>query len=684
MNLRILGEPHPVQFCGEMKQREMRKTPTQKVLIATALFAMTIPVAGTSFEEVPVSYTILATAAPLICGMAFLFAMRSIRKHEQDNRFQVYSTIQSKLVNDGQPFDTFNVSMLAKYLDNATLYIKRIGNGELTGDYPGLTADQLQLNNGNLVDAIIDMKSKLTEVAEAERQRSWISQGIAEFSEILRDQGRDFSETLDLFIARLVRYINANQAGIFISKVNDGGVVLELQACYAYSRKKFVKKVIEPGEGLVGQAFQEGEMIFLTDVPENYIRITSGLGEALPRCVVLIPLKYNDQVLGVMEIASFDVWARHHLEFLNDIAGILGSAVSYMRSTDETRMLLEASQQQAAQLKLQEEELKKNLEMLNATQEAVERKSKEALEQNIKLNAVLDSTADTIVTVDDSGVVETINMAGLKLTDFPETEIIGKPFTRLFDESNRLGWETLQTGLGSIHKAKIKTREGETVPVELSVNKSLIGGTPLFTAVITNVSERLKAEQDQLQYIEELRAQEEELRQNMEELSATQEEIERQFREINKINGELDARVAALNVSTIMSEADLYGTILFVNDKFVEVSQYAREELVGKPHNVVRHPDMPAEVFKQMWATIKSGKVFRGIVKNRRKDGTHYWVDAVISPVLNEAGVPVKYIGVRYVIEDEEWAQKLFDIQTGKSARNHVDLNSYPALNHRR
>src|SRR5690606_17078766 len=140
----------------------------------------------------------------------------------------------------------------------------------------------------------------------------------------------------------------------------------------------------------------------------------------------------------------------------------------------------------------------------------------------------------------------------------------------------------------------------------------------LFTAVITNVSERLKAEKDQLQYIEELRAQEEELQQNMEELSATQEEIERQFREINEINGELDAMVAALNVSTIMSEADLYVTILFVNDKFVEVSQYAREELVGKPHNVVRHPDMPAEVFKQMWATIKSGKVFRGIVKNRR------------------------------------------------------------------
>jgi methyl-accepting chemotaxis protein len=74
-------------------------------------------------------------------------------------------------------------------------------------------------------------------------------------------------------------------------------------------------------------------------------------------------------------------------------------------------------------------------------------------------------------------------------------------------------------------------------------------------------------------------------------------------------------------------------------------------------------PDMPKEIFRALWTNIKGGHVFRGIVKNLKKDGTHYWVDAVISPVLGENGKPEKYIGVRYLIEDEELGQKLFDKQ---------------------
>ncbi|MEN9835277.1 MAG: hypothetical protein RL011_1470, partial [Pseudomonadota bacterium] len=83
-------------------------------------------------------------------------------------------------------------------------------------------------------------------------------------------------------------------------------------------------------------------------------------------------------------------------------------------------------------------------------------------------------------------------------------------------------------------------------------------------------------------------------------------------------------------------------------------SKYSREELIGKPHNTTRHPDMPKEVFKEMWATIGRGKMFRGIIKNRAKDGTPYYVDAVIAPILSERGRPKKYLGVRYDITEME------------------------------
>lgn len=117
---------------------------------------------------------------------------------------------------------------------------------------------------------------------------------------------------------------------------------------------------------------------------------------------------------------------------------------------------------------------------------------------------------------------------------------------------------------------------------------------------------------------------------------------------------ELKVRTDIMNMTSIVSEANLRGDILSVNEKFVEVSKYNRSELIGKPHNVTRHPDMPREVFKEMWATIGRGDIFRGIVKNRAKDGTPYYVDAVIAPVIGENGKPKKYIGVRYDITETE------------------------------
>jgi len=117
---------------------------------------------------------------------------------------------------------------------------------------------------------------------------------------------------------------------------------------------------------------------------------------------------------------------------------------------------------------------------------------------------------------------------------------------------------------------------------------------------------------------------------------------------------ELRVRASIMDLTSIVSESDLKGDILSINEKFIEISQYSREELVGHPHNTTRHPDMPKETFKELWATIGRGKTFRGIIKNRKKDGTPYYVDAVISPVMGDNGKPKKYIGVRYDITAAE------------------------------
>ncbi|MCK6426844.1 MAG: PAS domain-containing protein [Burkholderiaceae bacterium] len=167
------------------------------------------------------------------------------------------------------------------------------------------------------------------------------------------------------------------------------------------------------------------------------------------------------------------------------------------------------------------------------------------------------------------------------------------------------------------------------------------------------------------QHADALRAEAERSRQALQEL---QEQAERQRQDsvqarselaqlqarLSQAEAELDVRTRIMNVTSIVSEADKKGDIVQINEKFVEVSKYARDELIGQPHSTTRHPDMPKETFRKLWQTIGRGELFRGVIKNRAKDGTPYYVDAVIAPILGANGKPERYLGVRYDITEAE------------------------------
>jgi PAS domain S-box-containing protein len=117
---------------------------------------------------------------------------------------------------------------------------------------------------------------------------------------------------------------------------------------------------------------------------------------------------------------------------------------------------------------------------------------------------------------------------------------------------------------------------------------------------------------------------------------------------------------------TLLSETDALGKITFVNDAFCRVSKYTRDELLGQPHSIVRHPDMPKELFERLWSTILRGDIFKGILKNMARDGSHYWVNATIMAIHDQDNRFGKCIGVRHLIPDEDTARKLFEIQAGR------------------
>ena len=422
-------------------------------------------------------------------------------------------------------------------------FATEIGKGNYNKEFHLLSQED------GLGTALIDMRNSLVANAKEETKRGWATHGLAKFADILRNNDQGLAALGDHVISNLVKYLEANQGGLFIVNDTDpSDAHLELIACYAWNKKKYLKMRGDVGEGLVGQAWQENDTLYITEVPQDFVKITSGLGEANPSCFLIVPLTVNDVTYGVIEIASFKAIEDYQIEFVKKLAESIASTLSTTKINERTKILLEQSQQQTEQMRAQEEEMRQNMEEMQATQEEMERKD-----------------------------LETQNM------------------------------------------------------------------------------------------LEQSKQQEEEMKQNLEEMKVIQEELNQKEISMAQIieekTREATERDYTFGLTTILSESDVHGKLTFANNKLSEVSQYSMSEMMGRPHSMFRHPDMPKEVFKLMWDTIQAGNVFNGIVKNKKKDGNPYWVDATIVPIKDENGKIYKYIGARYHLENEWLALKLYNAQ---------------------
>ena len=863
-------------------------------------------------------------------------------------------------------------------VSDATAFVKEIEKGNLDAAINDLGSST------ELIQSLAAMRDQMKRFSQEEKQRSWVNEGLAKFVEILRSKNENLQVLSDNIVRQLVTYLKANQGALYlVNDDNPDDVFIEMQACYAYNRKKNLKQRIELGQGLAGQAVLEKESVVMTDVPKDFVKITSGLGEALPRNIVVIPLKLEERVLGILELASFQVLKKFEIEFIEKIGESIASTISSVKVGERTATLLQSTQQQTEEMKATEEEMRQNMEELTATQEEMKRILKEVEGKEAYISSLLNVSSDLIFTVDKHYKLVTWNRSmsrslegiGIRFEKgldtmlwYPEDEkaqqrqlydrafngesfelttpnsqngityhyltvyaplrnekgevyevaVFAKDVTVMItaqqkadllrqeaqtqtdalkaqEEELRQNMEELSTTQEEMHRilresenkeayvsallnvttdsiftvdkeyklvtwnqAMARSLEGFSMQlakgnstldwfqgvdkekqielykrvfagehIEFTSPTEINGDTYHFLSIYAplqnengeiyevavfakDVTKMVKAQQtaeklmtDAKNQAEELRAQEEELRQNMEELSSTQEEMQRiltevqnretfinnlidaskdsilavdrnlhvincnaafrktysamgiefnkgtdirrifndpaetaryeelyarafageafdlkehytigenemyfvvsfiplsnasgeidavsvfvkditdvtlalleaekqreairiQATETNRIKEDLQEREMVFSLTTLLSESDIYGTITFVNSKFCEVSGYTAEELIGKPHSILRHPDMPKEFFKKMWSTIKKGKSFQGIVKNKAKDGTHYWVDASIVPVKDEKGNIIKFIGARYHLTNEEVAAQLFKEQ---------------------
>jgi CHASE3 domain sensor protein len=274
-------------------------------------------------------------------------------------------------------------------LTKAAAFIKGIAQGNYDVTWEGFSTVGSEANKENISGGLLIMRDEMKKKREEDIRQQWVSEGLNKVSELIRDNQTNFELLCEKTVSFIVKYLSAQQGGLFVlNEDEESDPHISLVSCYAFDKKKFVTKRIEIGEGVLGQIFLEGEPVYLTEVPKDYVKITSGLGAANPRCVTIYPMKHNETVVAMIEIASFTPYDQYALDFLANACKSIAASIMALQSNVRTKMLLEKSQQQAEEMRSQEEEMRQNMEELEATQEEMKRRESDLKSHLSQLQSV--------------------------------------------------------------------------------------------------------------------------------------------------------------------------------------------------------------------------------------------------------------------------------------------------------
>ena len=260
-------------------------------------------------------------------------------------------------------------------IHEASDFAINLGEGNFENEFtPYSENDRLGVSLEKMKNSLVTSRDEENKRKVEDNIRSWTTQGIVKFNDILRTDNNNIAKLSYNLIKNMIDYLSANQGGMFLLEGEEGKEkYLNLIASYAFDRRKYLVKQIKIGEGLAGNCVLEKRTVYLREIPEDYFEITSGLGKALPRNLLIVPLKLEDEILGVIELASFNELKEHEIAFVEQVAESIASTIVTVKLNIKTAQLLEESNKRSEELAQQEEEMRQNLEEMKATQEELRR-----------------------------------------------------------------------------------------------------------------------------------------------------------------------------------------------------------------------------------------------------------------------------------------------------------------------
>ncbi len=398
-----------------------------------------------------------------------------------------------------------SVDTLAKSLRNTAHFAEEIGEGNFDAEFTPMSGQD------SLGSALVTMRTNLIDAEKRDKERNWIVTGVAEIGEILRSS--DNLEKLgDDVIEYIIGKIDAIQGAFYVVNEKDDQKVLQITSSFAYNRKKYLKGEYKFAEGLVGQAAAEMDSILRTEVPDEYVSVTSGiLGDQKPSCILIVPLVAEETVYGALEFAGFHKFSDSEVRFVEELSVIMARTVFNIKVNERTRKLLAESQEMSSELQEKQEILRQNAEEMQATQEELQR-SNARLEEQIeevnrtqkRMQLLLENASEVITIYEKDGTIKYISPSVEPILGYSQNEMVGEnDLEKVHSDSRKAFSKMLKTllekpGEHVTMQYEYRTKEGEFIWMEATGNNFLdnpaIGGLVVNSQ---NITERKRAEQEQ-------------------------------------------------------------------------------------------------------------------------------------------------------------------------------------------
>jgi PAS domain S-box-containing protein len=405
-------------------QEQDKKVIWNKVIIAVAI-AMAFPVIGWLIEiainPAAEGFFMMHIQNPVhfIMGMIPVFSGMAVYYYEKwriKDREKLQNSIEEK----------------DKKIEKNLEFARKIGEGNLDTDLDIYGEDDI------LGKSLLVMRDNLLANKKREAAENWISNGKDLLSNILRRHTKLEDLAYDV-VVNLVQQIDVIQGALYI--YDEEKNTLTNYATHAYNRHKYIKQEFNFGYGLIGQCAYEKDIIYRTEIPDDYVSITSGiLGDKKPQSILIAPLISEEKLQGVIEFASLkDSFPELTIRYIKELGGIIGQTIYSLCVNQRTQILLQESQQMTQELQENEEELRQNAEEMRATQEELEKSNKKLAAQinevenaHKRLHALLENASEIISIYDKNHNIKYVSPSVSKILGFaPEEMIQGNDMERL-------------------------------------------------------------------------------------------------------------------------------------------------------------------------------------------------------------------------------------------------------------